>query len=179
MSNRFFRLGCLRAAALLSGALLLLTTTVHAAAIIEGERMAPVQGKQGMVVTSHFLATESALEVLKQGGNAIDAAVTAAFSLAVTQPRSGNIGGGGFMLISSEKQNEVVAIDYREKAPSKSTVDMFLGKEGNADSDVSRYSHLAAGVPGKMRWRQQSNWPKRGLSSRHDSVTVSKLKKSG
>lgn len=80
----------------------------------------------------------------------IDAAVTAAFILAVTQPRSGNIGGGGFMMISSEKQNDVVAIDYREKAPSKATVEMFLDKDGNADSDLSRYSHLATGVPGTV-----------------------------
>lgn len=130
--------------------LLLVTTTANAAAILEGERMSPVQGREGMVVTSHFLATEAALEVLKKGGNAIDAAVTAAFSLAVTQPRSGNIGGGGFMLISSEQKDEVVAIDYREKAPSLATADMFLNTEGEADSERSRYSHLAAGVPGTV-----------------------------
>jgi len=129
---------------------LLVTATCSSAAILEGQRMSPVQGRQGMVVTSHFLATESALEVLKKGGNAIDAAVTAAFSLAVTQPRSGNIGGGGFMLISSEQDGDVVAIDYREKAPSRAKVDMFLDKDGNADSDRSRYSHLAAGVPGTV-----------------------------
>ena len=135
---------------LIGGTVLLAATLAQSAAILEGERMSPVQGKEGMVVTSHFLATESAQEVLKKGGNAIDAAVTAAFSLAVTQPRSGNIGGGGFMLISSEKNNEVVAIDYREKAPAKAAVDMFLDKEGNADSKLSRYSHLAAGVPGTV-----------------------------
>ena len=129
---------------------LFMSQMATAGVILEGQRMHPVQGKEGMVVTSHFLATQSAQEVLRNGGNAIDAAVTAAFSLAVTQPRSGNIGGGGFMLISSEKKNEVVAIDYREKAPSKATVDMFLDKEGNADSQVSRYSHLAAGVPGTV-----------------------------
>ena len=137
-------------AAIATGIFLLFSQTAYSSAIIEGQRMHPVQGKEGMVVTSHFLATESAQEVLKNGGNAIDAAVTAAFSLAVTQPRSGNIGGGGFMLISSEEKNNVVAIDYREKAPSKATVDMFLDKEGNADSNVSRYSHLAAGVPGTV-----------------------------
>lgn len=120
------------------------------AAIIEGERMSPVQGKKGMVVTSHFLATESALAVLEKGGNAVDAAVTAAFSLAVTQPRSGNIGGGGFMLISSEKNNDVIAIDYREKAPAAATTGMFLNKEGEADSNLSSYSHLASGVPGTV-----------------------------
>jgi len=129
---------------------LLACTTAHSAAILEGERMSPVVAKEGMVVTSHFLATRSALEVLKEGGNAVDAAVTAAFSLAVTQPRSGNIGGGGFMLISSEQEDEVVAIDYREKAPGKATRDMFLDAEGNADSTLSRYSHLAAGVPGTV-----------------------------
>ncbi|MFV0439519.1 MAG: gamma-glutamyltransferase [Desulfopila sp.] len=135
---------------LATAALLFLTQAVYGAAILEGERMHPVQGKDGMVVTSHFLATESALEVLKKGGNAIDAAVTAAFSLAVTQPRSGNIGGGGFMLISAEKKNDVIAIDYREKAPGRASADMFLDHDGNADSNVSRYSHLAAGVPGTV-----------------------------
>lgn len=139
-----------RIAALAAGTLLLLAQTANSAAILQGERMHPVQGKNGMVVTSHFLATQSALEVLEKGGNAVDAAVTAAFSLAVTQPRSGNIGGGGFMLVSSETKDEVVAIDYREKAPSKATVDMFLDKNGDADSNLSRYSHLAAGVPGTV-----------------------------
>jgi len=134
----------------LTGSALLCSQTVYSAAILEGERMHPVEAKNGMVVTSHFLATESALEVLEKGGNAIDAAVTAAFSLAVTQPRSGNIGGGGFMLISSEPKDEVVAIDYREKAPSKATVDMFLDEKGDADSNRSRFSHLAAGVPGTV-----------------------------
>ncbi len=144
------RLSRRNAVVIMAGVMLLVGTMGHAAAILEGERMSPVQGKEGMVVTSHFLATHSAQDVLKKGGNAIDAAVTAAFSLAVTQPRSGNIGGGGFMLISSEKNNEVVAVDYREKAPAGATVDMFLDKEGNADSQLSRYSHLAAGVPGTV-----------------------------
>ena len=112
--------------------------------------MFPVLGDEGMVATSHFIASKSAQKVLKEGGNAIDAAVTAAFVLAVTQPRSGNIGGGGFMMISSEKKNDVVAIDYREKAPSKATLDMFLDKDGNAVSELSRYSHLATGVPGTV-----------------------------
>jgi len=136
--------------AIATATFLLISQTAFSSAILEGQRMHPVEGKEGMVVTSHFLATKSAQDVLKNGGNAIDAAVTAAFSLAVTQPRSGNIGGGGFMLISSEEKNDVVAIDYREKAPSKATVDMFLDKDGNADSNISRYSHLAAGVPGTV-----------------------------
>ena len=146
----FHRLSHRCVVGLVASVLLLNATITHSAAILEGERMSPVQGREGMVVTSHFLATESAQEVLKKGGNAIDAAVTAAFSLAVTQPRSGNIGGGGFMLISSEQKNEVVAIDYREKAPNNATADMFLDKGGKADSRLSRYSHLAAGVPGTV-----------------------------
>ena len=150
MYKRSFQLSCTRAAVMAGCAILLFSQTVYSSAILEGQRMHPVQGKEGMVVTSHFLATRSAQEVLKKGGNAIDAAVTAAFSLAVTQPRSGNIGGGGFMLISSEQRDGVVAIDYREKAPGKATVDMFLDKDGNADSTVSRFSHLAAGVPGTV-----------------------------
>ena len=136
--NQLNRKSVVVVAGIVGGVMLLVSTMAHSAAILEGERMSPVQGREGMVVTSHFLATRSAQDVLKKGGNAIDAAVAAAFSLAVTQPRSGNIGGGGFMLISSEQEDEVVAIDYREKAPTKATVDMFLDKEGNADSQLSR-----------------------------------------
>jgi gamma-glutamyltranspeptidase / glutathione hydrolase len=123
---------------------------IGAETILSGSRSVPVEGKNGMVVTSHTIATEVALEVLKKGGNAIDAAVTAGFALAVTQPRSGNIGGGGFMLISSEKKQEVVSIDYREKAPAAATRDMFLDKTGAADPKLSRFSHSSAGVPGTV-----------------------------
>ena len=136
--------------AFFAGLSLIIPIAANAAPIIEGERMHPQQGTKGMVVTSHYLATESAQKVLAKGGNAIDAAVTAAFSLAVTQPRSGNIGGGGFMLISSETKDEVVAIDYREKAPAKASVDMFLDDQGDADKNRSRYTHLASGVPGTV-----------------------------
>jgi gamma-glutamyltranspeptidase/glutathione hydrolase len=124
--------------------------SVYGQAILSGDRSVPVEAKNGMVVTSHTLATEVALEVLKKGGNAIDAAVTAGFALAVTQPRSGNIGGGGFMLVSSEKNKEVVAIDYREKAPAGATKDMFLDSDGNVDQNLSRYSHISSGVPGTV-----------------------------
>ena len=139
-----------RTAALFGLMFTLISQAIFSAAIIEGERMHPETGTQGMVVTSHFLATETAREVLRNGGNAVDAAVTAAFSLAVVQPRSGNIGGGGFMLISSEQRDEVVAIDYREKAPSRAYTDMFLDKEGNVDKQASRFSHKSAGVPGTV-----------------------------
>ena len=86
------------------------TAPAFGQAILEGERFHPVTATQGMVATSHTLATEVALEVLKNGGNAIDAAVTAGFALAVTQPRSGNIGGGGFMLISRGDGSEELYI---------------------------------------------------------------------
>jgi gamma-glutamyltranspeptidase/glutathione hydrolase len=119
-------------------------------AILSGDRSVPVEARNGMVVTSHTLATEVALNVLKNGGNAIDAAVTAGFALAVTQPRSGNIGGGGFMLISSQEKKEVTAIDYREKAPAGASRDMFLGSDGNVDQNLSRYSHASVGVPGTV-----------------------------
>lgn len=129
---------------------ILCVNPIGAEPILSGSRSVPVEGKNGMVVTSHTIATEVALDVLKKGGNAIDAAVTAGFALAVTQPRSGNIGGGGFMLISSEKNQEVVSIDYREKAPAAATKDMFLDNEGAADPELSRFSRSAAGVPGTV-----------------------------
>lgn len=123
---------------------------IGAEPILSGSRSVPVESTKGMVVTSHTIATEVALKVLKKGGNAIDAAVTAGFALAVTQPRSGNIGGGGFMLISSEKKQEVVSIDYREKAPAAATRDMFLDKTGAVDPQLSRFSRSSAGVPGTV-----------------------------
>lgn len=121
-----------------------------AQAILEGERFHPVEARHGMVATSHTLATEIALDVLKSGGNAVDAAVTAGFALAVTQPRSGNIGGGGFMLISPGDGGNVEAIDYREKAPAGATETMFQDDEGNVVTNRSRFTHLAAGVPGTV-----------------------------
>ncbi|MCW4149361.1 gamma-glutamyltransferase [Halomonas sp. 18H] len=119
-------------------------------AILEGERFHPQEGTQGMVATSHFLASQVARDVLADGGNAVDAAVTAGFALAVTQPRSGNIGGGGFMLISNESSDEVIAIDYRETAPAAATETMFQDEDGNAVSEWSRFTHRAAGVPGTV-----------------------------
>jgi gamma-glutamyltranspeptidase/glutathione hydrolase len=119
-------------------------------AILAGQRAAPIVGQTAMVVTSHQLATDIAVDILKAGGNAIDAAVAAGFALAVTQPRSGNIGGGGFMLYSPNNADTVTAIDYREKAPSKAYETMFLDDFGNSDSTLSRSSHLSAGVPGTV-----------------------------
>ncbi|MEQ9547352.1 MAG: gamma-glutamyltransferase [Marinobacter sp.] len=129
---------------------LVITGPAFGQAILEGERFHPVTAQQGMVATSHTLATEVTLEVLKNGGNAVDAAVTAGFALAVTQPRSGNIGGGGFMLVSKGDGSEPEAIDYREKAPAKATETMFQDESGEVVRDRSRFTHLAAGVPGTV-----------------------------
>ncbi|MEG9883444.1 MAG: gamma-glutamyltransferase [Hyphomicrobiales bacterium] len=115
-----------------------------------GQRFHPVEGQHGMVATSHYLATKMARDTLAAGGNAVDAAVVAGFALAVAQPRSGNIGGGGFMLISNEKTGKVVAIDYREKAPAAATETLFQDKAGNVVPQWSRFTHRAAGVPGTV-----------------------------
>ena len=139
-----------RATAALMLFLLASSTNANEQAILEGERFHPVQGSQGMVATSHTLATEVALKVLKDGGNAIDAAVTAGFALAVTQPRSGNIGGGGFLVYSPGNGDAPEAIDYRETAPAAATETMFQDQDGNVVSERSRFSHKATGVPGTV-----------------------------
>ena len=110
----------------------------------------PVWAKNGMVATQEALASDIGLKILKDGGNAVDAAVAVGFALAVTLPRAGNIGGGGFMMVYDAKQGKTVALDYREKAPSSASRDMYLDKEGNAVSDLSRYHGLAVGVPGTV-----------------------------
>jgi gamma-glutamyltranspeptidase/glutathione hydrolase len=129
------------------------TLLMGAAHSVHGEETAlayPSQGRHGMVVTGQELATRAGLDVLKRGGNAVDAAVTAAFVLAVTLPRAGNIGGGGFMLIHTAKTGEVVALDFWQKAPGKASRNMFQGKDGKVDPRLSRQSHLASAVPGTV-----------------------------
>ena len=113
-------------------------------------RFHPVVAKHGMVATENKYATQAGLQVLREGGNAVDAAVTIGFTLAVTFPRAGNLGGGGFMLAYLADADEVIAIDYREKAPFKASRDMFLDESGNVDKDKSRNSILSAGVPGTV-----------------------------
>jgi gamma-glutamyltranspeptidase/glutathione hydrolase len=110
-----------------------------------------VVGYGGMVATQDAHATKAAAEVLAEGGNAIDAAVTAGFALAVTLPRAGNIGGGGFMVVNLADTHQQMSIDYREKAPKAATRDMFLDAKGNPVADLSQITHLAAGVPGTVR----------------------------
>jgi gamma-glutamyltranspeptidase/glutathione hydrolase len=110
----------------------------------------PIIAKNGMIATQEDLATQAGLEVLKEGGNAVDAAVTIGFTLAVTLPHAGNLGGGGFMLVHMGENDETIAIDYREKAPLAATRDMFLNENGEVDPQKTRFSHLAVGVPGTV-----------------------------
>ncbi len=110
----------------------------------------PVSSQNGMVSSQEAYATKAGLEVLKEGGNAIDAAVTIGFTLAVTLPKAGNLGGGGFMLVHLAKEDQTLAIDYREKAPLAATRDMFLDATGEVEPEKSRYSYLSVGVPGTV-----------------------------
>lgn len=115
-----------------------------------GDVRHPVYDKEGMVVSSNVQASEIGARVLADGGTAVDAAVAVGFALAVLRPRSGNIGGGGFMLVYSAVDGETRAIDYREVAPVGATRDMFLDLQGNVDVQRARFSHLSAGVPGTV-----------------------------
>ncbi len=109
----------------------------------------PVKAFNGMVVSSDSLATAVGVEILKKGGNAVDAAVAVGFALAVTYPQAGNIGGGGFMVIRMAN-GETVTIDYREKAPLKAHRDMFLDENGNFVPEKSQIGYLSVGVPGSV-----------------------------
>lgn len=132
---------------------LLSSPTLHAEEPSIFSQMAtaqPVWAKHGMVASQETLASRTGIEILKQGGNAVDAAVAVAFSLAVTLPRAGNIGGGGFMLVHLAKENKTIAIDYREMAPSKAKKDIFLDENGDAVTKLSREHGLAVGVPGTV-----------------------------
>ena len=114
------------------------------------DRIHPVFAEHGMVASQEATATRVGLEVLENGGNAVDAAVAVAFTLAVTLPSAGNLGGGGFMVVHEAASGETVAIDYREKAGAHAFRDMFLNQQGEADPEKSRYSGLAVGVPGTL-----------------------------
>lgn len=109
-----------------------------------------VEAENGMVAAQDRLAAEVGRDILKRGGNVVDAAVATGFALAVTHPQAGNIGGGGFMLIKLADREDVIAIDYREMAPAGATRDMFLNEAGEVDNQRARFSHLSAGVPGSV-----------------------------
>jgi gamma-glutamyltranspeptidase/glutathione hydrolase len=115
----------------------------------------PVRARHGMVVTRERHATEAGLQILKSGGNAIDAAVTVGLALAVTHPSAGNIGGGGFMLIRLA-DGRTTFIDFRERAPQGASHDMYLGPDGKPTRD-SVLGYRAAGIPGTVRGLEYAN----------------------
>ncbi|WP_428944817.1 gamma-glutamyltransferase [Pantoea sp. FN060301] len=123
---------------------------------VEADTFHPVKEQHGMVASVDALATRVGVDILKQGGNAVDAAVAVGYALAVTHPQAGNLGGGGFMMIRTAS-GRTTSIDFREMAPMKASRDMFLDAQGNADSKKSLTSHLATGVPGTVAGLAMAN----------------------
>lgn len=122
----------------------------HAAILSGRDIHHPAVARHGMVVSQEARATRAGVAILARGGNAVDAAVAVGFALAVTLPRAGNLGGGGFMLVHLAETGETIALDYREMAPAAASEDMFLGPDGEVDPKLARFSHRAAGIPGTV-----------------------------
>ncbi|MGG7648283.1 gamma-glutamyltransferase [Pseudomonas sp. ES4] len=131
------------AKSLIATSLVLSCLSAYAASV------APVAAENGMVVTAQHLASHVGVDVLKNGGNAVDAAVAVGYALAVVYPAAGNLGGGGFMTIQLADGRKTF-LDFREKAPLAATADMYLDKEGNVVPELSTRGHLAVGVPGTV-----------------------------
>jgi gamma-glutamyltranspeptidase / glutathione hydrolase len=127
----------------------LASISVVVAFTAQGASQAPVAAEHGMVVTAQHLASEVGVDVLRKGGNAIDAAVAVGYALAVVYPAAGNLGGGGFMTIQLANGRRTF-IDFREKAPLAARADMYLDKEGNVIKGATTTGHLAVGVPGSV-----------------------------
>lgn len=134
----------IRASAVLVPALLMSTSMEAQQAGVE-----PTRASHAMVVTIHHDASDAGVEVLKQGGNAVDAAVAVGFALAVVYPAAGNLGGGGFMLIR-DRHGKTHFLDYREKAPAAASRDMYLDEHGNVIPGMSLVGYKASGVPGSV-----------------------------
>ncbi|GGP18810.1 gamma-glutamyltransferase [Silvimonas iriomotensis] len=134
-------LSCARAVGLV--ALLFVPVCSHAASV------APVMAQNGMVVSAQQLATRAGVDVLKKGGNAIDAAVAVAWTLAVVMPEAGNLGGGGFMTVQFADGRKTF-LDFREKAPLAASANMYLDEKGNVVPRLSTHGYLAVGVPGTV-----------------------------
>ena len=117
---------------------------------------AQTYGKNGMVVSDHHLSSDVGIEILKKGGNAVDAAVATAFSLAVTHPEAGNIGGGGFIVLM-KSDGEVTTFDFREKAPLAASPTMFLDENGKIKDDSNHEGLLSVGVPGTVAGLYQAH----------------------
>jgi gamma-glutamyltranspeptidase / glutathione hydrolase len=131
---------------IISTAFLIITACTTSTKIPKAD---PVTATNGMVVSAHPDASRAGIDILKKGGNAVDAAIAVQFALAVTHPAAGNIGGGGFMIYRSAA-GEVSALDFREKAPALATETMYQDSAGNVIPNLSINGHLAAGVPGTV-----------------------------
>jgi gamma-glutamyltranspeptidase/glutathione hydrolase len=134
----------------------------EAAIIDSSARFHPIYGEKGMVVSQEMLASQVGADILSRGGNAIDAAVATGFALAVTLPRAGNLGGGGFMMIHLAEENKTIALDYREMAPAAASRDMFLNQAGEVDNQKAWFGIESTGVPGSVA----------GLLHAHDNYGV-------
>ena len=129
---------------------LVLIVSFATASLGHAAGMRPEPAERGMVVSVHELASQAGVEMMKAGGNAIDAAVATGFALAVVHPSAGNIGGGGFMLIRLDN-GSTHFLDFREKAPGKATATMYQDADGNVIPGLSRLGYLASGVPGSVK----------------------------
>jgi gamma-glutamyltranspeptidase/glutathione hydrolase len=129
---------------------LILIISLTTMSLAQAAGMKPERAEKGMVVSVHELASEAGVEMMKAGGNAIDAAVATGFALAVVHPTAGNIGGGGFMLIRLD-DGETHFLDFREKAPGKASATMYQDSQGNVIPNLSRVGYLASGVPGSVK----------------------------
>src|SRR3954465_5146928 len=151
--SRSFKSTLIAAASLLAAVSLAPAQTAppaQAPILTSTARFLPVIAKHGMVASREKRATHIGVDILKAGGNAVDAAVAVGFALAVTHPQAGNIGGGGFMLVHLAGRNETVAIDYPGTPPAAMTRDVFLDEKGDADPKKSRDTALGVGVPGTV-----------------------------
>ncbi len=110
----------------------------------------PVVGRQGMVASQNAAATRVGVEILRRGGNAVDAAVGVGLALAVTLPRAGNLGGGGFLLVHLADEHRTIAVDFRETAPAAAFAEMYFGTDGEVDQSEYRFTHKSSGVPGTV-----------------------------
>jgi len=144
-------LACVSAFAGVAPAVAQLATDPAADALIGANaRFHPQIAENGMVAAQEGIAAQVGADILKQGGNAVDAAVATGFALAVTHPQAGNLGGGGFMLIALAGKQKAIAVDYREMAPLSAARDMFLKTDGTVDIEKARNSRASAGVPGTV-----------------------------
>src|SRR6187397_2993648 len=134
---------------LLARGLCAVITTAALLGVAQAASMAPVAAENGMVVTAQHLATEVGVDVLRRGGNAVDAAVAVGYALAVVYPAAGNLGGGGFMTIQLADGRKTF-LDFREKAPLAAAANMYLDSAGNVIKGASTKGHLAVGVPGSV-----------------------------